>query len=406
MNPSAVLAAAAAMHEFTLGQVAAYCNGDRGEVQEILDISSQFFTPVGGPPDERRWRVSDAAALRAAIARESPAGTRSAALSPRRAQKADALEARLLLAEETLVDCGVEPSPAGRQIMAATVMNYLQQVVAARIPGHVEWWEIEAGGLPGVALSTDGARMSVPRIRTDVALARMTACEAAGETMAVEYLIDTAIETRRLVASGEVDRQRFSKLLGRLWNLSRDLTTPARHGSATEACTVAPARLLSAVAWRRACVRAEDDGPAVARELVDLLKGMARAPLKVSQNNRMPLYQVLGSLPHGRQRIAVYSDLLHLLPRHFRVALKDQILPGAVVEAVAETAASHHLRGYASAIETDLVGSPYRSDSALIGQVVHVFQDLAAREARVDGSVVERGERTRAELLTLAGVPV
>jgi hypothetical protein len=224
--------------------------------------------------------------------------------------------------------------------------------------------------------------------------------------MAIDYLIDTAVETRRLFTYEVLDRQRVSRLLERLSCLSRELTTPSGRGSTTTAGTAAPARLLSAVAWRRACVRADGDGPAVARELVDLLKGMARGPLRVAEGDPVPLYQVLGSLPHGRQRIAVFADLLHLLPRHFEVALAGQILPGALVEAVTGAAASNHLREYASVIETDLVRSPFRSDSALIGQVAHVFQDLAVKEASLDGSVVERAERTRAELLTLAGVRV
>jgi hypothetical protein len=111
-------------------------------------------------------------------------------------------------------------------------------------------------------------------------------------------------------------------------------------------------------------------------------------------------------MPHDRLRLVVYTDLLDLLPRQLDVALTGQVLPGALVEAVAGTAASDHLRACAAAIETDLVHSPFRSDSALIGQVVHVFQDLAVREADVDGSVVDRAERTRIELLSLAGVPV
>ena len=415
MRPAAVLAAAAALHEFTLGQVAAYCNGERPEVRDVLDNSRQFFAPVGGPAGEPRWRVTDPTALRAAIARESTAETPP----PRRARDPDALEARLLLAEETLVDCGDEPSPASRRIMATTVTNYLQQVVAARSPDHADWWDLcpdpsldrrsaEPGRsrLPEDAFPERDGPVSMIRIRTDLALARMTACEANGETMDVDYLLDTAIETKRLFATADVDPRRAARLLDRLWDLSRDLTTPPGHDSAASARTVAPARLLSAVAWRRACVRAEDDGPAIARELVGLLQGLSTGPLPISDDHRMPLYQVLDDLGQGRRRVAVYSDLLHLLPRHCQVKQMEQILPGALVEAETDAAAASHLSGYASRIERDLVRSPFRSDSALIGQVVHVFQDLAVQEATEDGDVVERGERTRAELLTLAGVPV
>ena len=171
-------------------------------------------------------------------------------------------------------------------------------------------------------------------------------------------------------------------------------------------CPAAPARLLSAVAWGRACNRVASDGPAAAQVLVDLLKGIARSRLGAVPRYPVPLYEVLGRLPRGQQRVAVYTDLLDLLPRHFEIALADHIVPGALVEAVADAAASDHLRAYAAVIETDLVRSPFRSDAALIGQVAHVLQNLAVQGAGSDGGVVERTDRTRVELLSLAGVPV
>jgi hypothetical protein len=404
MEPFAVLAAAAALHEFTLDQVAAYCEGDEHEVQQVIEGFSDHFESIEAPSGRSRWRVADPAALRAAIVQMPARGTRATPPSPRTPETEGRLETRLLLAEATLVECGREPSPAFRQIMASTVMNYLQQVVAAASPGRPDWWEVGPTGLSGDVLS--GAGLSMSRIRTDVALARMTACEAAGETMAIDYLIETAVETRRLLLSEDTDRQRFEMLVKRLWSLSRDLMTPSGRGSAMTASTVASARLLSALAWRRASFRAGDDGQAVARELVDLLQGIARGPLEITADHQIPLYHVLADLPHGRQRVAVYSDLLHLLPRTYQVDLDKQILPGALVEAVADAAAAHHLHRYAATIERDLVHSPYRSDSALIGQVVHAFENLAANAATVDDSVVERGERTRVELLKLAGVVV
>jgi hypothetical protein len=376
-------------------------------VDGVLRRFGRFFEAVGPVdvrPEERRWRVTDVAALRAAIAHASPGGGRQVTLSPRRAASGRSLQARLLLAEETLVDCGAEPSPAYRRVMATTVMNYLQQVVAARGMRVVDWWEIEPSGLPPGSLARRGGGVSRSRIVTDVALARMTACEAAGETMAIDYLIEAAVQTRRLFTFEEMDRHRLSRLLERLSTLARELAVPAERGSTTAVRAAAPARLLSAVAWRRAWVRTEGNGPAAAQELVDLLRGIARSPFRAGEGHPVPLYQVLGSLPRGQQRVAVYTDLLDLLPRHFEVALAGQILPGALVEAVAGAAASSHLREYATVIETDLVRSPFRSDSALIGQVAHVFQDLAVRGAGLDGSVVERAERTRVELLSLAGV--
>ncbi len=422
MKASAVLAAAAALHEFTLGQVAAYCDGDLREMEGVIDSFSRFFTVVdraadarqGDARQERRWRVVDAAGLRAAIAQDSPAQdspaqdspptSRATALSSRRAVAARSLEARLVLAEETLVDCGAEPSAVDRRVMATTVMNYLRQVLAMLDPGRADWWEIEAYGPPAtsVRLPDDDAAVSRSRLLTDVALARMTACEAAGETLAIDYLI----EAGRLFASDEVDRPRRSRLFERFANLARELTAPSAPRPTTGVSMEAPARLLFAVAWGRACVRFDGDGSTAAQDLVNLLKGFARSPFCTAEGTPVPLYQVLGRLPHGRRRVMVYTDLLDLLPRYFEVALTDQIVPGALAEAVAGDAASNHLREWAAVIETDLACSPFRSDSALIGQVAHVFQDLAVKEAGLDRSVVERADRTRAELLSLAGVPV
>ena len=145
MKPSAVLTAAAALHEFSLGQVSAYCNGDRREVQEVLDSFGRFFDDAGRPAgadEERRWRVADMAALRAEIARDLPAdgqgavGGRDIRQPSQPVLSGRSLRSRLLLAEETLVDCGSQPSAAHRRVMARTVMNYLQQVVVAARPGR------------------------------------------------------------------------------------------------------------------------------------------------------------------------------------------------------------------------------------------------------------------------------
>jgi len=407
MTPSSVLAAAAALDEFAVDQLTAYCAGEPHEVRAVLDSFSRYFEMVDrstGAEEERRWRVVDAAALRAAIGEMSApvAGRRETARPAGRTVAGRSSDARLLLAEETLVDCAAEPSPAHRRVMARTALNYLQQVVAAGGTGDVDWWDVELLG----SHAADGGRGALrSRIRTDVALARMTDCEAAGETMAIDYLIEAAAGTRRLFRSAKVDRQRLTTLLDRFSALARELTTPPRRESAATVCPAAPARLLSAVAWGRADIRAARGG-AAAQVLVDLLKGIGRSRIRAESAHPVSLYQVLGNLPRGRQRVVVYTDLLNLLPRQFELALADQVLPGALVEAVAGPAASDHLREYATVIETDLVRSPFHSESALIGQVTHVLQDLAARESRSDGSVVERTDRTCVELLSLAGVGV
>jgi hypothetical protein len=73
---------------------------------------------------------------------------------------------------------------------------------------------------------------------------------------------------------------------------------------------------------------------------------------------------------------------------------------------VAEPAVSLHLRQCARTLESDLVHSPFGSDTALIGQVAHVFQELAEEHAGLDDTVVSRTDETRSELLRLAKAPI
>ena len=86
-----------------------------------------------------------------------------------------------------------------------------------------------------------------------------------------------------------------------------------------------------------------------------------------------------GELPDGRDHAVVYADLLHVVPAQLHWLSAGELLPGALVEVVAEPAVSVHLRRCARTLEADLVHSPFGSDAALIGQVAHVFQELARR---------------------------
>ncbi|MGH3991425.1 MAG: hypothetical protein ACRDSN_03065, partial [Pseudonocardiaceae bacterium] len=124
------------------------------------------------------------------------------------------------------------------------------------------------------------------------------------------------------------------------------------------------------------------------------------------QAREQGLYQWLGHLPDGRDRVVVYADLLAILPRQCRWMAAAELLPGALVEAVTEPAATFRLGRCAAVLEHDLAHSPFGSDAALIGQAAHVFQDLADQAASIDGTVLDRSDRTRSELLTLAKVPV
>ena len=255
--------------------------------------------------------------------------------------------------------------------------------------------------------------MSRSRIATDVALARMTACEAAGETVAIDYLIAAAVETRQLSTSDEVDRRRLTRLLERFSTLARELTTPPGSESRATVCPAAPARLLSAVAWGRACNRVASDGPAAAQVLVDLLKGIARSRLGAVPRYPVPLYEVLGRLPRGQQRVAVYTDLLDLLPRHFEIALADQV-------AVPDRGGHREGAGGRRGTGDDAIGRVDRQAGRQPGGGEGVRgsaagggegeagggADRTGLVARSDGGVVERTDRTRVELLSLAGVPV
>ena len=118
------------------------------------------------------------------------------------------------------------------------------------------------------------------------------------------------------------------------------------------------------------------------------------------------LFQTVGRLPDGRDHAVVYADLLHVVPAQLRCFRRVSSLPGALVEVVAEPAVSVHLRQCARTLEADLVHSPFGSDTALIGQVAHVFQELAEEHAGLDGTVVSRTDEARSELLRLAKAPI
>ena len=118
------------------------------------------------------------------------------------------------------------------------------------------------------------------------------------------------------------------------------------------------------------------------------------------------LFQTVGRLPDGRDHAVVYADLLHVVPAQLHWLSAGELLPGALVEVVAEPAVSVHLRRCARTLEADLVHSPFGSDTALIGQVAHVFQELAEENAGLDGTVVARTDEARSELLRLAKAPI
>jgi hypothetical protein len=419
MSAQRVLAAAAALREFTAEQVAACCDEPPPVVLDVLAQAGRVLERVpervpglpggkaaaeGVNAERRRWRVADPGELRRLIGAQSDssgpdapdaaagAGPAGSAVPALRASTA----ARLSVAEETLFDCAAEQSADERRILLNTAMNHLRQVAANSLPHRPSWWTVELSPRrlgdelrhhPDVSTST--------RLQLDVALACLTECETVGRSLPAADLMDVAVRFRGMTPM--LSDPHLNALVSRFFDLVMAQLAP-KHTAAGPA----PGRLITAVARRRVRATVERSVEAALGALVPLLKTLGEENCCPA---RQGLYQVLGHLPDGRDRIVVYCDLLQILPRQLKWQAGPELLPGALVEAMAEHDTSTHLRWCATALERDLVHSPFGSDSALIGQTAHVFQELAERGADLDGSVRSRSDRTRSELLTLATTP-
>ena len=403
MSRSSVLGAAAALNEFTAAQIAAYCEDDQDGVLDVLQEHADLFEPV---PQARspRWRVTDRRRLRETIA---AAETGTPRTPPPRPDPGEAGRVRLLLAEQTLLACADEPSAASRRTMAATATNYLRQFLAdlPDLGERPRWWEIGPACVDelGDRLATGAVPVSPARLRTDFALASLTGSEAASEDVSIGFLIDTATGLSRLMSTREAGQEGVQRLSRRFADLAMKLTTPSMAEAPEE---TAPARLLSALAWRRAGPAAQGGWEPAARAQVTLLRTIAdHHPLAPPEGSGC-LYRVLGDAGHGRQRVAVYRDLLELLPSRYACEPVEELLPGVVVTAEADPRAGRLLSGYAGVIEEDLRTSPYGSERALVGQVAHRFEEFADAPANGDRGVADRTTRTRRELLALFDVGV
>jgi hypothetical protein len=392
MSEHSVLAAAAALREFTVDEVAAFCAEKPQDIIRILDRATDRIQRVEATSAERgpRWRVVDLKGLRRDLSEhgESP---------PRRsadvARTPGPPSTRLQLAEETLAECASEPSAAARQVLVATAQNYLRQVVAQALPQRPAWWatELSASRLtdeldrhPDAATST--------RLQLDIAMARLAECDASGRQMPLRDLIAAVRHVETLAPL--LDELRLHPLVGHFVDLvTAQLALP--RGIRVNP----PCRLIIAVARRRVRAWAHDGVAKSMRGLLPLLENVGRAD---ADSAHPQLFRLIGHLPDGRDHVVVYADLLALLPRRLEWRPEAERLPGAVVEAVAEPAASTHLRRCATALTQDLVRSPYRSESALIGQAAHVFQEFADRSSDLDQATLSK---TRSELLTLAKAP-
>lgn len=383
-----VLAAAAALREFSLDEVAALCDATQSRIVEILATAGDAVCMVD-PVEPQRWRVEDVAALRRAIRarRRGDAPSPSTSLP---AADSGLLTVRLRHAEDLLARCGAESSPARRRSMIIAAVNHLRQVVAGALPDAPPWWSVE---LTMSRLDDEIRRHAehsiAHRLSFDVVIARLAVGNAAGVIVPTPDLIDTIVAVRHAVES--IDDHCLPALVRGFVELV----------TAQLAMTTTPAvdRLVVAVARRRVRAKVGADPLAAMGELEPMVRALGSAP------DRLPvryLHKTVKQLSDGRDVAVVYADLLPLVPMQYRWQQIGEPLPGALVELVADPWVSDYLSICASALETDLARSPYGSDRALIGQAAHVFQRLADLTAGIDGGVILRGNQTRSELLDLA----
>lgn len=406
MSAERVLAAAAALRDFTVDQLAAFCDEQPPAIAAILDGASGHIERIDGDadPSTARWRVVDLDGLRRDLAVRAEGAVRAEKAVPGRALDEPRLgidvssDTRLLLAEQTLSECATAESATERRILVATATNHLRQVVASVRPERGPWWSVELSlRLLGQAIERRPDRPGSIRLRLNVALACLAECDAAGDPVPAPDLVDTVLRFQRLTSVLEDPQLRG--LVGRFFDLVMAQLVPRDRGSVP-----APDRLIAAVACRRVRAQVEHGVGAAMNALVPLLKGLGEQPGLAREQG---LCQVLGHLPDGRDRVVVYTDLLRILPRQCTwQAAADELLPGALVVVVTEPEATTRLASCAALLEHDLVRSPFGSDAALIGQAAHIFQHLADQIACLDDTVRDRSDQTRSELLTLAKAQV
>ncbi|MGH3915181.1 MAG: hypothetical protein ACRDTC_17510 [Pseudonocardiaceae bacterium] len=396
MSVERVLAAAAALRDFTVDQLSAFCDEQPPAIVDVLDAARGRIERTGSDddPSAARWRVVDLDGLRhdlAVRAEKTPPG--KAPAEPRRGVGTSA-EARLLLAEQTLSECATAESAAERRLLVATAKNHLRQVVVSMSPHHRPWWSVELTlQRLGEVIEQRPDRPAFTRLRLDVALACLAECDAAGDPVPVRDLLDTVLRFQRFTPALEDPQLR--DLVGRFFDLVMAQLVPRDRRSVP-----APDRLLAALARRRIRAQVEHGVDAAMHSLVPLLKCFDEQPDLTWERG---LCQVLSHLPDGRDRLVVYTDLLQVLPRQCTwQPVADDPLPGVLAVVLTEPEATTRLARCAATLERDLVRSPFSSDAALIGQAAHVFQHLADQVADLDGTVRDRSDDTRSELLTLA----
>jgi hypothetical protein len=398
MRTEAILAAAVALQVFRVRQLAAYCGATPAEVEAVLAAVPDLVKRT----EAHGWCVVDAGAVRAAISTPEPPKSpqrtwdlASGALS--RAGRT----ARLVVAEETLIECGTESSPELRQVMAATARNNVLQSLAQLTPEQGPWWEEKASWWHTESFRTriDAAETTpaeVARLRADLELASITGKEAAGEPVFADDLVRTATRLRDVLKI--IEDGRLDQLFQRFIDLTMGLPNPAGLDAPG---TPARIRLLVALAWRRLRIVAAQDVRQASETVLLILQQLPKERTELAG-----LYRFIEQLPDGWKRLVVYRDLLELLPRQLVCHRQRDLLPGVLIEAIADSRASDHLAQIATRLEDDLDRSPFRSESALIGEAAHVFNDVAVHTAAdMDASVIQRSDLMRSQLLSLVDAP-
>ena len=393
MSTQRVLAAAAALREFSLEEVAVFCDEPPSVIVKVFESTAGAVTRVQDEPAGTQvWRVRDLERLRRRVDAEQPAEPLDAPAEKARVEVSHAT--RLQYAEQTLIECGRGQSSDERRVLLATAMNHLRQVVANTLPHGRPWWAVELSPVElGVELPRHTDAATSTRLQLDVEVASLTEHDLTGRPVATKDLTDTVQRLQPLTSL--LDEQRMNGVVSRFFDLVIAQVAPNNESSLS-----APGRLLTALARRRVRVEVERSLDGAMRSLVPLLRNIGRD----DGDRQHGLYEVLEDLPGGREHIVVYSDLLQLLPQQFRWLRAAERLPGALTEAVTESATSYHLKLCANMLEQDLLRSPYGSEPALIGSAVHVFQQLAEEGAGFDDSIRSRSDRTCCELLSLAKV--
>lgn len=382
-----VLAAAAALRHFGLDEIAALCDEAPESIVEILHTAGPALQPDGAPGDPA-WRVADLDGLRGLVrARAGPD-------RPTHPPDPNPSGARLRLAEESLVNCGAEPSSRRRRILVTTAVNHLRQVLASTLTGMPPWWTLDiAGDRLDDELREHPDRSTAGRLSMDVAVARLAVGNTTGLTVPTTELIDTVVQFRH-EANALPDEPMYGLVRGFV-----DLVTAQLAPSSAPAVD----RLVVAVARRRVRAQVGGDLDAAMNALEPMVRALGSAP------DRQPvqdLYQTVEHLPDGRDHVVVYADLLPLLPAQLAWRRTGEPLPGALVEVVADPGVADLLSRCARTMEADLERSGYGSDKALIGQAAHMFRELAEQHAGLDHDLVSRGDRTRSELMDLARTTV